>query len=65
MEGHEQIAQPPLYLRLKKKMSGIHRKCGRHKLLKFSLQSDRHSLLASPLRCDPSRSLKKVIAIVF
>ena len=40
-------------------------KSDRQKELKFHLQSERHCFLGGSLRCDPSRFIKKVIAIFF
>ena len=56
----------PPYLKLReKKKSGVHKLGDRQKELKFHLQSGRHCFLDGPLRCDPSRFEKKVVAIVF
>ena len=61
--GYRPWPKPPLYLKLRKEMSRIHKNGERQK--QFHLQSDRHCILECPLRCDPLRFFKKVIAIDF
>ena len=56
--GYSPGPKPPLYVELKeKKLSCDNKNGARQNKPKFHLQSDRHSFLDGPLRCDPSRSV--------